>query len=460
MRLFTFVLLFFSTINTVAQGNFSWHDAQKVKKGTITIYWFPNNPFGFEDTNGKLTGIEVEIMRAFTTYLTDKYGIQLSINWIPQTTFKQVLDHMRNDSLSGVFGVAGFSLLEERKVFMKFSPSYMADMAVLVSTNDIPIIRNRQDLAKNLAGATALTAQGTILEKEIVALRNQNRLDFQIEYTGGSALVIDLLQKRKKSFGYLDLPVYLMGIDNGINNLHRHNYLTKRYEGRVIGMPKVSDWDVPLNEFFSSAEFRDQIEPLIGRYIKRELFHFVETLAPDNEISLLNREKSIQTMQIRYQELALREKSQKLIFLTSTVVAVTALLLMSVFLYRQQMKSRLHLLHQKAEIEAQAEQIKAINENLEAIVQSRTRDLQEKNSALEEYAFITAHKLRAPLVSILGLVNLIHRLNIPEEEKILVAHLKTASEKLDIIVHEVMKSVEDPQEVKKHEEKLKSHDRT
>lgn len=447
MRLLAFVIFLSAAIDTHCQQNFTWRDAQKNKKGTITIFWFPNNPFGFEEPGGRLTGIEVEIMRLFQQYLKSKHGVHVEINWVPQQTFKQVLDHMRYDSLSGVFGVAGFSFTEERKTFMKFSPSYMADMAVLVSTNDIPVVRNQQDLQKSFTGATALTAQGTILEKELLALRQENNLDFDIEYTGGSALLIDLLQTRKKSFGYLNLPVYLMGINNGITTLHRHNYLTKRYEGRGIGMPKVSDWDEPLNEFFLSVEFQSQIEELIGRYINLELYHFVETLTPENEISLLNREKSIQTMQLKYQELALQEKNEKLIFLGSTVVAISALLLMSAYLYRQQKKSRLLLLQQKVEIEAQAKHIQSINDSLEAAVQSRTKELQEKNKALADYAFITAHKLRAPLSSILGLVNLMHRVNLPDEEKILVTHLLTASEKLDAIVHEVMKSVEAPKDI-------------
>ncbi|MBS1556025.1 MAG: transporter substrate-binding domain-containing protein, partial [Bacteroidetes bacterium] len=232
MRLLAFVIFLSAAIDTHCQQNFTWRDAQKIKKGTITIFWFPNNSFGFEEPGGRLTGIEVEIMRLFQQYLKSKHGVQVEINWVPQETFKQVLDHMRYDSLSGVFGVAGFSFTEERKTFMKFSPSYMADMAVLVSTNDIPVVRNQQDLQKSFTGATALTAQGTILEKELLALRQENNLDFDIEYTGGSALLIDLLQTRKKSFGYLNLPVYLMGINNGITTLHRHNYLTKRYEGR------------------------------------------------------------------------------------------------------------------------------------------------------------------------------------------------------------------------------------
>jgi light-regulated signal transduction histidine kinase (bacteriophytochrome) len=43
-------------------------------------------------------------------------------------------------------------------------------------------------------------------------------------------------------------------------------------------------------------------------------------------------------------------------------------------------------------------------------VQERTRELEKKNKALEEYAFINAHKLRSQVASILGLINLISKI--------------------------------------------------
>ncbi|MCA4900866.1 MAG: transporter substrate-binding domain-containing protein [Cytophagales bacterium] len=445
MRYLFFALLFSLTISVKGQGSFTWCDAQQLKKGTITVYWFPNKPFEYQDASGNLKGIEVDIIYAFQQYLEKRYGIRVKVNWVRQSTFEQVLDHMKYDSLSGVFGAAGFSFTEERKAFMKFSSPFMADMAVLVSTTDIPIVKSRQDLAKYFCGATALAAKGSILESELLVLRAENDLDFKIEYTGGSDLVIDLLQKRKKSFGFLDLPVYLMRMNGGITNLQRHTFMTKRYHGRVVGLPITSDWDEPLHEFFTSEDFQSQIETLIGRYINIDLYHFVEALSPGNEIGLLDREKSIQNVQLSYQDLALKKKSEQLILLGTAVVIVMALLVTIGYLYREQKKSRMLLFEQKSEIETHAAYIKSINENLELIVHTRTRELKEKNRALEEYSFIAAHKLRAPLARILGLVNLIDRITMAEEDKVLITYLKVSSKELDVIVREVMKIVDEPE---------------
>ena len=93
-------------------------------------------------------------------------------------------------------------------------------------------------------------------------------------------------------------------------------------------------------------------------------------------------------------------------------------------------------------LRAQAEQIKQINENLEALVQARTQELQKKNKALEEYAFINAHKLRAPVASILGLYQVFKTMELPPATATALEHLNKSVTRLDEIVAEITRTVE------------------
>lgn len=97
---------------------------------------------------------------------------------------------------------------------------------------------------------------------------------------------------------------------------------------------------------------------------------------------------------------------------------------------------------QNEEIMAQAEEIKGINENLEMLVHERTAELERKNKALEEYAFINAHKLRSPVASILGLVNLLNKSELNDECKIINRHLLNSADELDDIVRSITKAIE------------------
>ncbi|HEX6225833.1 MAG TPA: two-component regulator propeller domain-containing protein [Chryseolinea sp.] len=97
---------------------------------------------------------------------------------------------------------------------------------------------------------------------------------------------------------------------------------------------------------------------------------------------------------------------------------------------------------QNEEISAQSEEILRINENLEEIVQERTRDLERKNKALEEYAFINAHKLRSPVATILGLINLISKTRLDSEGAEINRRLQNTADELDGIVSSITKAIE------------------
>jgi hypothetical protein len=96
-------------------------------------------------------------------------------------------------------------------------------------------------------------------------------------------------------------------------------------------------------------------------------------------------------------------------------------------------------------IQRQTEQIKAINENLEELVRQRTSELETKNKTLEDYAFMNAHNLRSPVASILGLINLMDRLELEADQRVYLDHLKSSAESLDKVVRSITRRIEQGQ---------------
>jgi cell division protein FtsB len=64
---------------------------------------------------------------------------------------------------------------------------------------------------------------------------------------------------------------------------------------------------------------------------------------------------------------------------------------------------------QNHELATRQEETRAINDNLESIVDERAHEVENKNRSLAEYAFINAHMLRGPLCRIIGLINLMEK---------------------------------------------------
>jgi len=108
----------------------------------------------------------------------------------------------------------------------------------------------------------------------------------------------------------------------------------------------------------------------------------------------------------------------------------------------REIKTRLALKASNEEIQAQAEEIKGINDNLELLVKERTEELEKKNKALEEYAFINAHKLRGPVASILGLIHLMNKIDMDDDARKVLRHLQDSTEKLDAIVNSITRAIE------------------
>ena len=97
---------------------------------------------------------------------------------------------------------------------------------------------------------------------------------------------------------------------------------------------------------------------------------------------------------------------------------------------------------QNEEIQSQAEEIMGINDNLEELVKARTAELEKKNKAAEESAFIIAHELRAPVASVLGLINLISKCELDHDAKAIVEHMTDSADKLEVVVRKITKAIE------------------
>jgi len=90
-----------------------------------------------------------------------------------------------------------------------------------------------------------------------------------------------------------------------------------------------------------------------------------------------------------------------------------------------------------SDIENLHRKVTETNLNLEGIVANRTAALTEQNKRLEEYAYINAHKLRAPVASILGIVSLLQKEGTERDRDMMVSFLKNSSDELDQVIRTI-----------------------
>jgi signal transduction histidine kinase len=151
-------------------------------------------------------------------------------------------------------------------------------------------------------------------------------------------------------------------------------------------------------------------------------------------------------------ETARKELAEQQLYLTLIVGALILAVVVVIFFFRMIILKRRNermLIDLNHEIEAQSEELRqaneeilAINDNLEKLVAERTEVIRNQNERLRQFAFMNAHKIRGPVASILGIVNLIADGRNEKISQELVTHLHTSATKLDKIIHEVSQQLD------------------
>jgi len=87
-------------------------------------------------------------------------------------------------------------------------------------------------------------------------------------------------------------------------------------------------------------------------------------------------------------------------------------------------------------------EIKELNENLEKMVQERTDKINDQLGQLMRYAHMNSHEVRAPLARMLGLLQLIKRVDDVDQMKELLNMLYNSSTELDMVIKEMNRLLE------------------
>jgi len=91
---------------------------------------------------------------------------------------------------------------------------------------------------------------------------------------------------------------------------------------------------------------------------------------------------------------------------------------------------------QKEELLIRQNELNAINNNLEALVDERTMKVILKNEQLSKYAFTNAHDVRGPLARILGLI-IVAKLEKDPDYPLLFNKVQEEAESIDKILKEI-----------------------
>ncbi|MBK7882696.1 MAG: transporter substrate-binding domain-containing protein [Chitinophagaceae bacterium] len=350
----------------------SWAEVFQNKSGTVTALWYDIEPFIYVDGNGKLMGVEYDVMESLKKYLKERYAINLTINWINANSFENIYAQVKQSKQPGVFGWSYYSITSERKKEVKFTPPYMPDLNVLITNNNEPLFNSAQELIDKLYEMKAYTMATTTMEEDIKNIQKNFYSSLNIIHRDDDYEILQSIAENIKSFGYVPLSVYIVGLQKGIK-VKRQNVLISRREGFAGVMPFNTDWAPIMNEYFSTNEFTILAGKIVGKYLGTELTDLVfGASAPDsllnikNDLDLVTKEKEIVTKQ-RLIDAAIDAEKDK-IFRTALILgALVVIIFISILYNRYTSNQKLYkLLQQRNDIIIhQKEDIEMMNKKLE-----------------------------------------------------------------------------------------------
>jgi signal transduction histidine kinase len=407
----------------------SWETVSQLKKGTITAYWDESRPFIYKDAAGNLQGIEHDILDGLPKFLKDTRGIDLTIVWKEASSFQDLYTTIRDKKGVGTFGVSAFSITEKRQQEVDFTKPYMSDISVLITSEQVPIMKNMEEFNSLIPKLTAVTIKETTYEQELLRLQSQGSLPFRIRYIPSSANIMRTIAVSDSAFGFIDLPVYMLYFNQDPSvKVKRQNLFPIKREGYAMIMPQNTDWAVPLAAYFEQEGFKSKLEKIISRYIDLDLYHFVEGLSvqsDDQVVMLLTKEKEIQYKDLLGKTQQIVEETRKRNFFF-VVMAVTLVFLgITAVQYKKRNQQKDQIEVQRKNIELKSEQLEQRNQHLLALDD-------EKNNLIK----ILAHDLRTPINQIQGLAQLVllEKGSLEDEQKKLIRQVMDTSARLNKMI--------------------------
>ncbi len=432
-QLFFWTFLFLIPSLAMSQ---TWGQAQNSKTATLDVYWFTSVPFIYEE-QGQLKGLEYDLLMAFTEYLKETRGVELSTRWVEAESFHSILDIMKNPEKPNILGASAFSITEDRKQYLKFSEAYLPDITVLVTGQGTLIARTYQELKEMLDGRVAVTIKGTNYENLLRNLKDHLNIDFETLHIHSDQNILDNISVSANRFGFIDLPIYLMLIKKG-GDLTRQNLYNVRGTGYGVTMPKLSDWQTPFNQFLSDPRYQEKVGLIISRYLGAELYEFIENLYGGTEIgtSILTKEKELQLALIKNANLKLQKDRNVKRVLILGITFVSIFLGVIGFLFFKNRRNTRLLVMQKDQIEAQQNDIRQKNEQL----MNRNMQLIALNEEKNVLMKVFAHDLRSPLGHIIGLSDFLnaHAEQMSEEDKELLTQIGTGAKRINQMISKIL----------------------
>ena len=386
----------------------TWSEVKEKGSGTLVVAYSENSPFIYNDAQGRLAGIEYELLEDFIRFIDEKYGAELNLEYEHLYNFESLIDTLKN-SQRPILGIASISTLEERKKDFKISVPYMPDIEIIISSRIFESVSSLAEFASMVKNNRAITVTNSTFERNILELKKDYFPEIKLEYVRHVDFLIEEISNADDAWGYVSLPNYLSYYKKG-KGINRQRFFMVENPGLSMATTLRSDWDEVMNEFINDSRFKPLLDQLIEKHLGKAFGEVVASIsninadlqpdiAANREAGVLMLEKEVQDLKLRQSELEIDRKNQFIFLFVVVIVFVLIALFILYRLVRLKINTNKSLAEKNEQIQAQNLELNVLNI--------------EKN----EMIGIVAHDLKNPLTSAMTISELFNSEKITEDQK-------------------------------------------
>jgi ABC-type amino acid transport substrate-binding protein len=252
-KIWIFFFALISSFGAFAQANISWAEALKTKTARVDVAYLSNPPFFYQNEEGKLAGIEYDLLQAFADWAKKEKGVTIEYRYFDLPSFDLVFNRITGGK-NALIGAATVSINEKRSKFVNFSAPYLRNRSMLITSGEVPSMVYSSEIKAAFANLQAVTIQGSVHEKALEALKKETLKDLRVTYLNNPDDILKVISSDPTFFGYVDAVTYwsyLQKNKDAFLKIQRTGEMGEEYFGFIF--PKKSDWNLAFSTFFDSG---------------------------------------------------------------------------------------------------------------------------------------------------------------------------------------------------------------